>query len=126
MSDSLKDQYYKVIADLWGRFPWEDDIRADILETGGAPPQKNAGQIFLVRDDDTFDAEFAQEAVDAASEIDWEIYAGSTLGAADKILGPGECPQDQPGVSVAFESPAGGYSTEYQRVFNPSVDTEIL
>lgn len=46
MSDSLKDQYYKVIADLWGRFPWEDDIRADILETGGAPPPKNAGQIF--------------------------------------------------------------------------------
>ena len=40
MSDSLKDQYYKVIADLWGRFPWEDDIRADILETGGAPPPK--------------------------------------------------------------------------------------
>ena len=35
MSDSLKDQYYKVIADLWARFPWADAIREDILETGG-------------------------------------------------------------------------------------------
>lgn len=44
MSDSLKDQYYKVIADLWARFPWADAIREDILETGGDP--KPRGRLF--------------------------------------------------------------------------------
>lgn len=112
-----------MIAELWARFPWEDDIHADILETGGDP--QDAGQIFLVRDDDTFDAEFAQKVVDAAAEIGPDTYDGLFLRAVDEILGSGECPQDQPGVNIAFDSPAGGYSDGYQRVFNPSVDTEI-
>ena len=123
MSDSLKDQYYKVIADLWARFPWADAIREDILETGGDP--QAAGQIVLVRDDDTFDAEFAQEVVDDAAKIDPDTWIGPFLSDVDEILGSGECPQDQPGVNIAFDSPAGGYSNRYQRVFNPSVDTEI-
>ena len=122
--NQLRERYYQLIAELWERFSWEDDILADIAETGGDP--NKAGRIKLVRDEDTFSAELAQEVVDAASDIGWEFYDGSILSAADEILGSGECPHNQPGVTIAFDSPAGGYSNAYQRVFDPAVDIDIV
>lgn len=129
------DHYYAIINFLWGRSDdvWLDSVYSDIEETGGDTGV--IGTVTLVTNDDIFADNMAgsDNAWATVHEVldNWNKLTASnpdaiddmgTIKLADAIIG-NEVPNDMPGIELAFDHAAGGYTDYYQRVYQPGHDT---